>query len=158
MICLIALPIFGILAIFSAKYRAFFKEAADCVFRKATLRKCNTSFDKKMRVKISAKVSKANKPLGSFTFKHFEALSWLLTALMIISIIYSGYVAYTGIYNWTTYGNCNGPNSNEVCAYNSIIGQQGSCGSPTCTGGANCTNTSPTLCDQNCCNDQNCTS
>lgn len=156
MICFVALIIFGVLAIFSAKYRAFFWEAADCVFRKATLRKCNTSFDKKMRVKISAKISSRNKKMGTFAFKHFEALSWVFTAVMVASIIYSGYMAYTGLYNWTQYGNCNGPNSDQVCGLNTIIGQQGNCGSPTCTGGADCTKTAPEFCDQNCCDSESC--
>ncbi|MCX6800673.1 MAG: hypothetical protein NTZ73_00610 [Candidatus Diapherotrites archaeon] len=156
MICFVALFVFGILAIFSAKYRAFFWEAADCVFRKATLRKCNTSFDKKMRMKISAKITGVNKPVGSFVFKHFEGLSWILTAIMIVSIIYTGYSAYTGLYNWTNYGNCNGPNSDQVCVYNAISGQAGSCGSSTCTGGASCTESAPELCDSNCCNSADC--
>ena len=123
MICLIALVVFGVLAIFSAKYRGYFKEAADCVFRRMTLRKCTTSFDKKMKVKISSKISNRSKPLGGYVFKHFEALSWIMTIAMIVSLIWTGYWGTMGLYNWVMYQNCNGPNSTEACVFNSITGQ-----------------------------------
>lgn len=123
MICLIALVVFGILAVFSARYRAYFKEAADCVFRRMTLRKCTTSFDKKMKVKISSKISNRSRPLGGYVFKHFEALSWLMTIVMIVSLVWSGYWGTVGLYNWVVYQNCNGPESDEACVFNSITGQ-----------------------------------
>jgi len=123
MICLIALVVFGVLAIFSAKYRTYFKEAADCVFRRMTLRKCTTSFDKKMKAKISSKLSNKSKPLGGFVFKHFEALSWIMTIVMIVSLVWSGYWGTVGLYNWVMYQNCNGPNSTELCVFNSLTGQ-----------------------------------
>jgi len=119
---LIALVVFAVLGLISAKYRGYFFEAADCVFRKVTLRKCNTSFDQKMKMKISTKVTAVNKPLGGFVFKHFEVLSWIMTILMIVSLAYSGYVGFMGAYNWIMYQNCNGPNSTEFCAYNALTG------------------------------------
>ena len=120
MICFVALFVFAILGLFSVKYRSYFFEAFDCVLRKATLRKCTTSFDKKMKMKVSARVSKFNKPLGSFVFKNFDVLSWILTIIMVISLIWSFYVAFMGIYNYFIYGNCDGPNSNAVCVYNAV--------------------------------------
>ncbi|MEK6958576.1 MAG: hypothetical protein AABW59_00875 [archaeon] len=122
MICLIALLVFAVLGLFSVKFRGYFFEAADCVFRKVTLRKCNTSFDQKMKMKISTRVTSVNKPLGGFVFKHFEVLSWIMTILMILSLAYSGYVGLMGAYNWVMYQNCNGPNSTEFCAYNALTG------------------------------------
>ena len=126
MICFIALFVFGVLAIFSAKYRVYFKEASDCVFRRMTLRKCTTSFDKKMKVKISSRISKRNKKFGGFVFKHFEALSWIMTIAMILSLIWTAYAGFLGLYNFYWFGNCNGPNSPELCIYNSITGTSGS--------------------------------
>jgi len=122
MICLIALVVFGILGIFSAKYRALALEAFDCVFRRITLRKCNTSFDKKMKMKISSKLLQAHEGLGKFVFRHFEALSWLFTLLMIASMVFSA----VGIYNFWAYGNCNGPNSSGFCIYQAAFGDSNS--------------------------------
>ena len=41
-LCIIALPVFLFLSIFSAKYRPLARRAIDCVFKKVTLRKCET--------------------------------------------------------------------------------------------------------------------
>ena len=130
MICFIALIVFAILAIFSAKYRAYFKEALDCVARKATLRKCTTSFDKKMKMKVTAKISRANKPLGRFVFKNFDVLSWIITIVSIIIMIYSLVSGVVGLYNFSIYGNCYGPDSNELCVYNVLTGT--TVPTPTC--------------------------
>ena len=56
MFCLIALIIFSILGIFSATHRQLAKEALDCVFRRVTLRPCNTGFDKKVKGKVIGKL------------------------------------------------------------------------------------------------------
>ncbi len=62
MICLIALFIFAVLGIFSAKYRELSKEAFNCVFRRITLRKCETGFDKKMKAGfVSRLIGKSHK-------------------------------------------------------------------------------------------------
>jgi len=123
MICVIALAVFAILGIVSAKYRAYFFEAADCVFRRVTLRKCTTSFDKKMKLKITTKISNFNKPTAGFVFKHFEAISWVLTIIMIVSMVWSLYVGVLGVYNWVAYGNCYGPDSTEICVLNNLTGK-----------------------------------
>jgi len=52
MICVVALIVFGILGIFSAKYRVIAKEAFDCVFRKITLRKCDSRLDSRLKSEI----------------------------------------------------------------------------------------------------------
>ena len=124
MICFIALIIFAILAIFSAKYRAYFKEALDCVARKATLRKCTTSFDKKMKIKVTSKISKRNKPLGKFVYKNFDLITWTITIISLIIMIFSLYYGVLGVYNFYVYGNCNGPNSDEFCIYDAFAGKE----------------------------------
>jgi hypothetical protein len=120
MICIIALVVFAVLGLFSVKYRNYFLEALDCVARRAILRKCTTSFDKKMKHKIVAKTSLLNKKLGGLVFKHFELISWAITLLMFASIIWTAYLAFFGLYNFFVFGNCNGPASRNACVYNEI--------------------------------------
>jgi hypothetical protein len=108
------------LGLFSVKYRNYFFEALDCVLRKATLRKCTTSFDQKMKMKVSTKISVINKRLGGFVFKHFDTLSWIVTFSMIISLLYTAYYAFFGLYNFYFYGNCNGPQSTGQCVYSAV--------------------------------------
>jgi hypothetical protein len=128
MICLIALFVFAVLAflsffgVVSPKYRTYFVEASDCVFKKMTLRKCTTGFDSKMKMKVSTKVSLHNKLLGGFIFKNFEVISWVLVVIMFVSMLYSGFVGVVGVYNWVAYGNCNGPDSDKLCVFNSLTG------------------------------------
>jgi hypothetical protein len=148
LICLIALVAFAILGLFSVKYRTYFFEALDCVTKKVTLRKCTTSFDQKMKMKVSSKVAIVNKSLGSFTFKHFETISWVVTILMIASLIWTAYVGVMGAYNYYAYGNCNGPNSTEACVYNAVLGKD--IPTSTATNGAIITSDNNTLnCDNN---------
>jgi len=112
MICLIALITFAILGIFSAKYKEYAKEAFDCVFRRLTLRKCNTAFDKKVRARASTKLMKRNKALGGFVFKHFETIGWIFTILLMVSLVYSAYT----VYNLAIYGSCD-PQTPETCVF-----------------------------------------
>jgi len=123
MICFIAWIVFAVLGIFSARYRSYFFEATDCLFRKMTLRKCTTSFDQKMKMKVSTKLAALNKSLGSFVFKHFEIISWIFTIIMIVSLAWSAYATADGIYNWVVFGNCYGPNSTELCVLNTLTGK-----------------------------------
>ncbi len=102
MICLVALVVLGILGIFSASHRALAREAFDCVFRRLTLRKCTTGFDKKMRMKISGKFINTNPKLSRFLYKYFEIISWAFTILMFASLIYSA----AALYNLYVYGTC----------------------------------------------------
>ncbi|MFH1588609.1 MAG: hypothetical protein ABIA76_04700 [Candidatus Diapherotrites archaeon] len=150
MICLIALIVFAILGIFSAKYRDYAREAFDCVFRRMTLRKCNTSFDKKMKMKLTGKIMKKSPKAGGIVFKHFELISWFFTVLMIASFAYSA----VSIYNFVVYNNCEGPNAVGPCIYNEITGELTSMNNVSCESqhcainGCNCS-------DDNCNADNN---
>jgi len=117
MICLIALVTFGILGLFSAKYRTIAKEAFDCVFRRLTLRKCTTSFDKKMKSKITGKLMKRHAGFARGVYRHFEIISWFFTITMILSLGYSAF----SVYNFLAFGNCNGPDSNEFCVFDPFV-------------------------------------
>ena len=113
-ICLIALPILAILAIFSATHRKLFLESLDCVFRKATFRKCQSSLDERLKVKLSGALINKNPKLGNFVFKNFEVLSFIFLVLMVLSFVFST----QGVYNYVRYDNCNGVDSEEFCILN----------------------------------------
>jgi hypothetical protein len=114
MICFIAMIVFGILGIFSATHRKVALEAFDCVFRKITLRKCQTGLDVRLKSSITGKSLRKNPKLGKFIYKHFQLLSALFTILLFGSLIWTGISGY----NYYVYGNCNGP---------SVEDQQGLC-------------------------------
>jgi hypothetical protein len=131
MICLIALVVFGILGIFSATHRRIALEAFECIFRRIRLKPCYSGLDKKLKSQITGKLMRKNPKLARFTFRHFEAISWIFTILMLISIIYSA----IGIYNFVMYGNCRGENSQEACIYEglgSTFKSDIGCESPLC--------------------------
>lgn len=112
MICFVALIVFGVLGLFSATHREFAREAFDCVFRKMTLRKCNTGFDEKMKMKIVGKVMKRSPKASKLVFNHFELISWAFTILMIVSLAYSAFA----VYNLAVYGTCD-PQDPEHCVF-----------------------------------------
>lgn len=115
-LCIVALVIFGILGIFSAKYREYAKEAFRCVTRTVTLRPCDTGFDAKLKAKIVSKLSKVNVNFGRAAFKHYHLLSWFFFILFFSSFIYSA----ISVYNYVAYGNCNGKESNAFCIFNAF--------------------------------------
>lgn len=112
--CIIAAAVLGILGIFSAKYRAYAKEAFRCVSRKMTFRPCDTGFDLKMKAKITASLMKRSERLGRLVYRRFELLSWIFLASMFASLFLAG----LGGYNLVVYGNCNGPESTDICIFN----------------------------------------
>ena len=103
--CLIALLILGILSIFSAKYRVLAREAFDCVFRRVTLRPCNTGFDVKVKSKILSSVLRRSPKAAKFISKNFEVMAWVFMIALTISSLYT----VRGIYNFWAWGDCNGP-------------------------------------------------
>jgi protein-disulfide isomerase len=113
MICLIALVVFGILGIFSATHRRYAREAFDCVFRRMTLRKCQSGFDQRMKAKITGKLMTKSPRMAGFVFKHFELISWLFTLSLFLSLGYSAY----SVYNLAVFGNCEGQ-VYSFCAFN----------------------------------------
>ncbi|HLD57771.1 MAG TPA: thioredoxin domain-containing protein [archaeon] len=112
--CIVAIVVFGILGIFSAKYRTYFKEALRCVARQATLRKCDTDFDNKIKSKIVSKLIGKSPKMAKFVYKRFSAISWVFVVIMFASI---GLTVF-GVVNAVLYGNCNGEESTELCLLN----------------------------------------
>jgi len=115
--CIIGLVIFGILGLFSAKYRRYFRESLHCMRRQLMLKACDTQFDQEMKSKISAKIGKGSPGLARFVFRRFAMLTWILLIIMLVS---AAFIAY-GFYSFVVYGNCNGPNSNDFCIYNALL-------------------------------------
>ncbi len=112
--CIVALVVFGVMGIFSAKYRTYFKEALRCVGRQMTLRKCDTDFDNKVKSKITAKLMNRSPMAAKFVYKRFSWISWAFVLLMFWSIASLG----IGVYNTVAYGNCNGEESTDFCIFN----------------------------------------
>lgn len=125
MICLIALAVFGVLGIFSAKYRTIAKEAFDCVFKRLTLRKCTTGLDKRLKSQITGKIMRKHPRFGAAVYKNFEVISWAFTVAMILSLGYSIY----SLGNLVIFGDCNGPTPGGFCVFDPLIhgGTQGEC-------------------------------
>ncbi len=109
MICVIALAVFGILGIFSARYRGIAKEALSCVFRRVTFRKCTSGLDARLRSQISGRLMRKSPRMAGLVYRHFELLAWLFTIVMVLSFAYSG----ISVYNYAVYGNCNGRSNGE---------------------------------------------
>jgi len=111
--CIIALIIFGILGIFSASHRALAKEAFSCVFKRITLRPCNTGFQEKIKGKVLSKIITRSTFLARMVNKHYELLSWIFFILMVGSTIW----VVRGGYNFYVFGSCNGLNESGFCAF-----------------------------------------
>ncbi|MGC8885253.1 MAG: thioredoxin family protein [Candidatus Nanoarchaeia archaeon] len=101
MLCIVAMIVFGILGIFSAKYRKTAKEAFSCVFRNAMLRPCTSGFDQELKAKIVSKLMKFPR-LAKFTYKYFSIFSWIFVITFFLSLGYTGY----SIYNLAVHGTC----------------------------------------------------
>jgi protein-disulfide isomerase len=125
MICLIALVVFGILGLFSARYRTVAREAFDCVFRRITLRKCTTGLDKRLKSQITGKLMKKHPGFAKGVYRHFEMISWAFTVVLIASLSYSVY----SVANLAVFGNCYGPEPTGFCIFDPFIsgGQEGEC-------------------------------
>lgn len=114
--CIIALIVLFFLGIFSAKYRILAKEAFDCVFRRITLRPCQTGFNQKIKTAVSSWFLRKNEKIGGFIFRRFEILSWIFVILFLASAIYVG----RGVYFYAKYGSCN-PEQPQNCVINQLI-------------------------------------
>jgi hypothetical protein len=104
MICVLALIVSGLLAVFSATHRRIAARAFDCVFRKVTLRPCDTGLDAELKGRITGPMLRANPRIGRHVLRYFELYSWILVLITLASI--AGLV-HGGV-NYYLYGNCNG--------------------------------------------------
>ncbi len=119
MLCIIALFVFGILSIFSAKYRPYARASFDCVFRRLTLRPCNTTLEEQVKSETVAALLPRLPPLAKFVNSHWEGISWAFTILLVVSLIYTAY----GIYNFVEFGTCDPTDPGKGCPYGVLLGQ-----------------------------------
>jgi hypothetical protein len=100
-ICIVALVVFSVLSIFSARYRPLAKDAFKCFYKMVTLRPCDVQLETKIKAKVTSKLMVVPK-LANFFYKNFKAISWIFTIAFFSSLAYSAY----GIYNLIVYGYC----------------------------------------------------
>jgi protein-disulfide isomerase len=113
MFCIIAFIVFSILGIFSATHREMAKEAVSCVFRRITLRPCNTGFKEKVKSRLIAKLA-ARSTFAARVFNRYEEVfSWIFFILMVWSTVW----VIRGGVNFYLYGSCNGLNSTGFCLF-----------------------------------------
>lgn len=112
-LCLLALPVFAILGIFSLKYRKLARDSLRCIFHTATLRKCDTGLDDKIKSGISGILLKYSPWGAGIVYRHYQLFSWIV----ILLLCWSAYTSYVGIDNYIKYGNCNGPESTNFCVF-----------------------------------------
>ncbi len=113
MFCIVAFVVLAILGIFSASNRALAREALDCVFRRVTLRPCNTGFDEKMKARILGSVITRSETAARVINQNFELLSWTFFVLMLASTIWSA----RSLYLFYVTGSCNGLNQSGFCVF-----------------------------------------
>jgi len=113
MICIIALIVFAVMAIFSARFRPLFKEALDCVGRRVTFRPCVSGLDERLKSQITGKLMKKSPRTARFVYKRFEIISWIFLIILFVSLFFS---AQAGYY-YARYGNCNGPDATGFCIF-----------------------------------------
>ena len=114
-LCLLALPIFAVLAIFSVKYRKLTKDSLECLTKTVTFRKCSSGLDDRIRSDITGTFLKFSPKTARFFYKHYKVISWIILILFLLSTYYSA----VGVYNYAKYGNCNGEQSTAFCIINS---------------------------------------
>ncbi|MEM3555319.1 MAG: thioredoxin family protein [Candidatus Micrarchaeia archaeon] len=102
-LCLVAMVVFGVLGIFSAKYRELAREAFGCFFKTIQLKPCDSKLDQKIKSTSIAKLMRYSPSLAKFTYKNFAVLSWVFSILFFASLAYSAY----SVYNLIAYGSCN---------------------------------------------------
>ncbi|MFH1107407.1 MAG: DsbA family protein [Candidatus Micrarchaeota archaeon] len=104
-LCFIALFVFAVMGIFSARYRSLAREALDCTLRTATLRPCQGNLDERIKATVLAKLLNHSPAAARFLNRNFQAFSTLMVILFFASLAYSA----VSVYNYAAYGNCNGP-------------------------------------------------
>lgn len=113
MLCFIALLVFSLMGIFSASHRQLAYRALDCVFRRLTIRPCNTGFKEEVKGRLLGLLLRKSPASAKLLNNHFELLAWIF---FIISIVSAGWVG-RGVYNFYYYGSCNGLNQSGFCAF-----------------------------------------
>jgi hypothetical protein len=132
-LCIIALAVFSIMGLFSAKYRQYAKESFKCVFNMALLRPCEVDMERRIKNRFIITLSNIHAPSAKFANQNFKAISIVFVVLLFASSIYSA----ISVFNLITLGTCD-PHSTS-CIFNPE--SELSCGSKHCADfGCECNN------------------
>lgn len=101
-LCLVALVVFSIMSVGSAKYRPLAKETFKCVTKTLMLSPCDMQFEQRVKAKVTAKLLKLSPALARFFYWNFRVFAWVFTLSFFISL---GYTVYS-FYNFAVYGSC----------------------------------------------------
>lgn len=101
MLCIVALAVFSVMSVGSAKYKQLARDALRCVMKNLTLSPCDVGLEQRIKGKITAKLLGAPR-LARFFYRNFTVISWLFTMTFFASLIYSVYA----MYNFFVYGSC----------------------------------------------------
>lgn len=100
-LCIVALLVFSVMSVGSAKYKHLAREALQCVLKNLTLRPCDVGIEQRIKGRITAKLMGTPR-LARFFYRNFTLISWGFTVAFFTSLIYSAY----SIYNFFVYGSC----------------------------------------------------
>ena len=101
-LCLVALVVFSVMSIWSAKYRKLAKEAFKCVTKTLMLSPCDMAFEQKVKAKVTAKLLRVSPTLARGFYQNFRIFSWAFTASFFVSLFITAY----SFYNFAVYGSC----------------------------------------------------
>jgi len=90
--CLVLLVYFGVLGIFSPKYRIYIKEGWKCFIDKLRGRICSMSFDNKMRIALSMWLAEKGFVRAAKFFHNERNFKIVLTTIGIVFTVISIYL------------------------------------------------------------------
>lgn len=111
-LCIVALVVFSVMSVGSARYKKLAREALRCVFKTLTLSPCDVGLEQRIKGKITAKLLRAPR-LARFFYRNFTVISWIFTLTFFVSLIYTVY----SFYNFFVYGSCE---PGQVCYLTAI--------------------------------------
>jgi len=111
-LCIVAMVVFSIMSIGSAKYKRLSREAMRCVFKNLTFSPCDVQLEQKIKGKVTAKLLRFP-TLARFFYRNFKIIAWVFTVSFFASLAYSVYA----LYNYFAYGTCE---PGQVCPLNEI--------------------------------------
>lgn len=118
-LCLVALVVFSVMSIWSAKYRRLAKEAFKCVTKTLMLSPCDMAFEQKVKAKVTAKLLNISPTLARGFYQNFRIFAWAFTGAFFLSL----YVTALSFYNFAVYGSCEPGQPCYMTALGISIGQ-----------------------------------
>lgn len=100
-LCIVALIVFSVMSVGSAKYKRLARDALRCVAKTLTLSPCDVGLEQRIKGKITAKLLGTPR-LARLVYRNFTIISWAFTLTFFASLIYSAY----SFYNFFVYGSC----------------------------------------------------